>query len=208
MNLCGRATNLPELRAKFADDDCEEKSVLSVLGTQWDSDNDTIKIKEFSPTKNFTLHGVLRSVSTFYNVLGLFALLHVQTKLFIQDVHRVHKTWNEQLDAKFAPRWREIENDYIHAGKLKFPRLITNMDSENLDQQFHVCADTSARAIPAVAYLQTHDRKMGTTCVHLNFAKLKIVKPDTYTIPKLELMAIVLAMKVLKFLHTLITRGM
>ena len=128
MNLRSWATNSSELRSRFTAKDREEKSVISVLGTEWDAENDSIKIKQFSPATAFSLRGVLSSVSSFYDVLGLFAPLHVRAKLFIQDAHHSHKTWNEPIHPDFAESWKEIENDYSAAVKMTFPRLLVNAD--------------------------------------------------------------------------------
>ena len=74
MNLRSWATNSPELRSWFTAEDRKEKSVISVLGTEWDAENDSIKIKQFSPATAFSLRGgVLSFVSSFHDVLGLFA---------------------------------------------------------------------------------------------------------------------------------------
>jgi len=87
---------------------------------------------------------------------------------------------------------------------MTFLCLFVNADDENYNYQLHVFADTSAQAITAIAYLRTRHRHIETVQVQLLCAKTKIVKPDVYTIPKLELMAVLLATKILKFVRSII----
>jgi len=73
------------------------------------------------------------------------------------------------------------------------------MDTPTNNYELHIFADASAKAHSCASYLCTRTSSTKDISIHLIFSKTRIVKPDIFTIPKMELFAVVLAIRTLTF---------
>ena len=94
------------------------------------------------------------------------------------------------MNPTFTRRWKAWEHQMGHVGHIKYPRSV-GTDFHEL----HIFADASGEGYGACAYLVTDKG------VHLVFAKGKIVKSPSQTIPVLELEALMVAYKVLQIIN-------
>ena len=115
--------------------------------------------------------------------------------MLIQDIQTQNYEWDDPLSEELADQWASIQNDLSLALKKDIPRLILPQGKE-VEHELHVFSDASIRAFAAVAYIRS---VCGNSVhVHLICAKSRIVQPNLYTIPKLELRGIVLATRLVK----------
>ena len=97
-------------------------------------------------------------------------------------------------------QWTEIQNDLQSAAQVQIPRIVMTIDPE-CSYELHIFADASAKVYTAVAYIRAYDLNSQTYHVGLIYSKNRIVKPNSHTIPTLELLAVVLATCLLTFLR-------
>jgi len=102
--------------------------------------------------------------------------------------HNVH--WDEPLDAAVREEWTTIMNDIQKLSKLSIDRCYFKQGFSKGDVTLHVLADVSTKA---VAFLTCSSE------VTFVFAKNRIAPLKNLTLPKLELMAAVIASTVAKF---------
>ena len=92
--------------------------------------------------------------------------------------------WDQELTPAFTRKWKAWEHQMGHLGHIKYPRSIGSDFKE-----LHIFCDASGDAYGAAAYIKTDKG------VFLVFAKGKLVKSISQTIPVLELEACVVGFK-------------
>ena len=106
--------------------------------------------------------------------------------------------WDEPLDQPTTSKWNYIADDLQKAVKTTIPRCYFdhNRNDNNRLPQLHVFADASTKAYGAVVYIQQGN--------HISFviAKSRVAPIKQLTLPKLELMAALVATRLAKFVIT------
>ena len=108
-----------------------------VLGTTWQSQNDTISfpVKAESP-RNWTKRTLLQSVATLFDPLGLIMPYVIAGKIMIQELWKKGLEWDEPIDdsleRQVAQWWGEVQE----LESLLFPRYATNLFLPKLQINF------------------------------------------------------------------------
>lgn len=87
---------------------------------------------------------------------------------------------------------------------MEWPRFIADMDSPSNLYEMHIFADASAKAYACVVILRIISEPNKQPQTYLIFSKARIAKPNTFTILKLELLAVLLATQIMTFIRTAI----
>ena len=111
----------------------------------------------------------------------------------MQKLWQLHINWDEPLNVTNTEEWFAIISDIQHLSKLIIEQQFFKTEFSSTDVKLHVFADASTRAYGAVAYL-TNDSD-----VTFVIAKNCVVPLKNLTLPKLELMAAVVASRVARF---------
>ena len=118
--------------------------------------------------------------------------------MLVQTLWKLKMDWDEPLKQELADKWSTIATDIQDAITISHPRLCCNPDTQATATQLHVFADASPHAYGAVAYL----RQDGQVRIMIARSRVAPVKPTT--LPRLELMAAVIATRLAKFvIHAL-----
>jgi len=121
--------------------------------------------------------------------------------MLFQTAQLRNSEWESHLDDDLQQQWRRIQSDFQAATTREMTRFIADVDNETNEYELHIFADASARAYAAVAYICVLSSASKWSETHLIFPKSRIIKPDLLTIPKLELLALILAGRILCFLR-------
>ena len=125
-----------------------------------------------------------------FNPLGLITPVTIQAKILLQELWKQHIDWDEPLEESFQNRWIKIIQEIREATELVIPqRYFTAM--QFAVQDLHVFADASTKAYGAVAYFSQD------TYTSLVMSKTRVAPLKTISLPRLELMAAVLATRLL-----------
>ncbi|KIH47507.1 Pao retrotransposon peptidase [Ancylostoma duodenale] len=163
----------------------------------WDPKADTVGVTAKTSSKNVTTkRTALVAFASTFDPLGLLTPLLVKAKIFIQDLWQKNYTWDEPLDGETLREWNIITRE-ITRFTAQVPRFIGNTSKGSYD--LVVFSDASQRIFAAVAYLVCRP-KYGRTFSNLIFAKSKLAPLKKTTIPRLELLAAGLAVKLVLFL--------
>ena len=161
----------------------DRKVCPTVLGINWDTQSDTLSIKPVVVPKfeQLTKRKALSVCSQVYDPIGLLTPVTIKSKIFLQELWKDGKGWDDPLDPETIDKFNGLVAEYGRLDQLQFPRAVS---SKTVGCRLHVFCDASARAYGAVAYL-CHGNEASLLTSRCRVAPLK-----TRTIPQLELTAV------------------
>ena len=168
-----------------------------MLGLLWHTPSDTISIASRVPIDDnpITEHAILRTSSTIFNPLGLITPVTIQAKTLLQELWKSHVDWDEHLDESLQTPWKKLTLEINEAIDFVIPRqYFPKFTSQFATQELHVFADASLKVYGAVAYFLQNE----TTSLVMSKSRVSPLK--TVFLPRLELMAAVLATRLTKFI--------
>ena len=199
-NLRAWASNSQMLmKAAQQDGTADENTLTNVLGIQWDVAKDqlSLPLKGLRPTSSLftTKREILQDSSKLFDPLGMVSPISVRAKLLKQRLWQQHVTWDEPLDKHLLADWTAILTDICRCPDISVKRQYfdINFMKHGNNMKLHAFADASTKAYGAVIFLCYSDH---TTFV---IAKGRVAPLKQITLPKLELMAAVIAARLTRF---------
>ena len=175
-----------------------------VLGVLWNFVTDQFSFRVKMTSKPFTRRGVLSMISSLFDPLGFAAPVIMKAKIFLQELCKEGLGWDEEMSTEEQAIWREWTADLASLGNLSIPRCILSPEATSnnvLKQELHHFADASTLGYGAVSYYRTIESNGNVQCCFL-FGKARLAPIKTLSIPRLELTAAVLAVKIDQILKT------
>ncbi|KAK7891906.1 hypothetical protein WMY93_023869 [Mugilogobius chulae] len=188
----------PEDRAVLKDLDLsgEATPVQRSLGLLWVTTTDTFTFKVSEDKKDFTRRGVLSTVNSVFDPLGMLAPVTIEGKSLLREFCADNSDWDAPLPKEKLKEWEAWRDSLHELSKLHIPRAYTAISLSNATHtELCVFSDASVKAIGAVAYLKI-DQDNGQVDVGFVLGKAKLAPLSQPTIPRLELCAAVLAVEV------------
>ncbi|GFR08915.1 integrase catalytic domain-containing protein [Trichonephila clavata] len=193
-------TNSKTLQGVWKQENFPFREITQVLGVKWDTDKDVFQIdvqaKIVEASKEpVTKRLLLKLMSKFYDPLGLFAPVTVIVKILFQDTWLSGIKGDELLPPAVAQQWHKWINELQCLKDIRIPRWIGF--SETSDVTIHVFCDASERAYGACSYA----RHMVNNFVEVNLicSRSKLAPVKKITLPRLELLAALLGIRLLQF---------
>lgn len=190
----GVLTNVPaELRAKT---NTQLGHDNKTLGLFWDPREDTLGFNTTMPRvpddvrnrrRTPTKREALSAVMSVYDPLGLLSCFTISAKIFLQNLWRLQIGWDEPLPEEYTEglmTWLEQLNTIA---TLRLSRRY-GPETKPKKRQLHIFCDASQDAYAAAAYWRL-EMEDGTIHVVLAAAKSKVAPIKTQSIPRLELQA-------------------
>ena len=201
-NLRSWSSNCSDLQALASKQHVSESTnPVKVLGVYWDTKSDQL----FLPpcTANTTLptstkREILRWSSGIFDPLGFISPVTIRAKLFLQQLWQEHVDWDSPLNTELSTEWHTIAVNITDAATLPLSHKYTACipPSEVTLTVLHVFADASLKAYGAAVYIQQDNQPASFVISKSRAAPLKPI-----TLPKLELMAAVLAGRLSNFVR-------
>ena len=192
-NLCAWASNSPSLMDLAHQH--KEKEMVKVLGLCWNIRLDDLSLKpEPASCTLVTKHEILRYTSSIFDPLGLVTPVTITAKLLLQELWEDQVAWDTELNATYKLKWAFITPDILVASQY-FPRqFIPNLPlADSSVIALHVFADASPKAYGAVVYIQCGNHSS------LVISKSRVAPLKQHSLPRLELMAAVIAARLGSF---------
>lgn len=199
MNIRTFLSNSKAVHEAIPPEDRQEKfagttrsgQIIKVLGVPWDSSQDTLFLTINETQKHFdTKRKLLSFLSAIYDPLGLMQPILLPLKLLLQELWKAGYEWDDQIAPSHISQLQQITQEW------HFERAVPRMILSHRDNpQFHVFVDASAKAYAAVVYVKLSPNS--TPNILIAKSRLAPVKP--VSIPKLELLAMVIGVRLLKF---------
>jgi hypothetical protein len=171
------------------------------LGIEWDANRDKFQFQFQCSEKAVSRRGLLSCVSSIFDPLGMVAPFIIPAKMILQDVCRKGKGWDASLDEDDIRRWTTWKKGMNQLECIDLDRCVFNGTLSASMCQLHVFADASERAYGAVAYVRQKTDE-GSISSKLLMSKARVAPLKTVTIPRLELTAAVLAVRLVKCILT------
>ncbi len=167
----------------------QDLSIVTILGLIWNAYTDNIGFKtiDIDPSSLLTKRYLLSQCSRIFDPLGLLSPVTIRAKRLIQDLFIAKLSW-DSLCPEYEERWREIALDIHRASLLVIKRQYFDVNI-SLPFTLHIFADGSDKCYGVASYLVQNDQSA------LVMAKAKVKPKRVNTVPKLELLACVIAGK-------------
>lgn len=197
MPLTRWSTNYPQLKDHITSDfpGYEVPRVTDVLGLQWDTTTDTLKLKSVNYPQTdalLTKRMLLSRTSKLFDPLGIFSPITIKSKILLQESWKLKVGWDDPLPPNYIEQWHSLENELQQLENYDFPRAVVN---ENENCSLHVFCDASSKAYGAVAYIVTRSKSEILT------SKARVAPLKNRTIPQMELTALYIGTKLSKHIR-------
>ena len=201
LNLRSWSSNSAELTAAAVKDNTAERALsVNVLGLRWTPTSDKLHLATNPHVLPYdhlvTKREILQGISKIFDPLGFIAPVVIQAKLLMQKLWQLKVTWDEPLNDDIQTQWRDIATNLKEATQFTVSRCYFNTCMT--DPVIHCFADASQLAYGAIVFLTQGNQVSFVT------AKTRVAPLKTLTIPRLELMAAMIAARLTKFVLTTI----
>ncbi|XP_065180165.1 uncharacterized protein LOC135810600 [Sycon ciliatum] len=201
MNVREWSSNSAEFLSSIPEPDRAKGTIHKCLGMLWDTEHDTLHIAPVSAVSKSatTKRSILRHTAQFFDPLGLQSPVLVGAKILLQDLWKLNVGWDDDLPQDIICRWCDIAAQLELAASTKCPRFISAPRASDARFSLHVFSDASGLAYGAVAYLTTTFDDQHTS--NLLISKSRVAPVASPTIPRLELMAALLGVRLIQFVR-------
>jgi Pao retrotransposon peptidase len=134
-------------------------------------------------------------ISSIFDPLGLVSPFIFPAKRLLQELCRKNIGWDDKIpDAEFRA-WQSWQQDHLRIQELKIDRCLQTCEfSETISKQLHHFCDASRDGYGTASYMRAIDSSGNISC-QLLMAKSRFAPVKSTTIPRLELQAATLAVK-------------
>jgi len=186
-----RATGVKDLGI-----DSQNTQMERVLGMRWNVESDTFSFKISLAKKPTTRRGILSTVASLYDPLGLVAPVTLNGKKILQEMCRSGMKWDDEISEELRPRWEPWYGELYQLENIEIARCYYPADfGEICTVELHHFSDASTMGYGQCSYLRFVNQNGDVHC-SLVFAKARVAPTKIVTIPRLELTAAVVSVKV------------
>jgi len=177
-----------------------ESDPLKALGICWNTIADSFLfnvpqsvLKMNDPE---TKRSLLSIASRIFDPMGLLSPFTVKAKIPFQDLWQRGLEWEDQLDEEVATQWRSWKSELPCLSRINIPRHF--MANGRSIIELHGFGDASPKTYGAAVYIRSMDAA-GKVSTHLVISKSRVAPTKTVSLPRLELLAAVIYLRLLKF---------
>ncbi|UYV79073.1 hypothetical protein LAZ67_17001003, partial [Cordylochernes scorpioides] len=183
----------------------EKGTCTKILGVVWNKMEDSLKCElpdNLSLQPKLTKRLVLSMVQRIFDPLGFCAPVFLPPKLLLQRSWGLKLGWDTSLPESMAQEFRTWLDQIKFIELIKIPRYMWN----NLifPTEVHIFCDASQIGYGAVAYLRSETGRENT--LTLIWSKVRLAPMKSITIPRLELMAMVLGARLANAIQAALKR--
>ena len=187
--------------------DLDELPVERSLGLLWNTETDSFRFALSSRHSALTKRGILSQLSSVFDPLGVLAPFLLPAKCLIQDLGRKKRDWDVPLDQSDRVTWENWLADLSLMRVFELPRCLCSDAPRNVQVELDVFGDASEKAFGVVCYARFVFPD-GRTEVAFVIAKTRVAPLRQLSIPRLELQAALLAVRLGDTIKKELTRHM
>ena len=175
--------------------DLNDILIERALGIILDPQEDILQIKAINKYSMLTKQGLLSFRSSIYDLIGIILPLMLEPKLIIQELWRRNLAWDKQLPEDIKQRWIAWKRNISSLVKIKIPRWYGFTATDMVQLELHVFSDALQCEQGAIVYMRYILNKSVTCNFVLGKLTLTPIKQSSMSIPKMELQAAVMAVR-------------
>lgn len=165
-------------------------------------EEDTLRFQVNIKNQTATRRGILSTVSSVYDPLGCLAPVVFTAKHILQKLCVLKYRWDDQIPEASHQAWQKWLTGLHQMESFSIPRCLKPQDfSKITSASLHHFCDTSESEYGTVSYLRKTNQD-SEVHVALVMAKISVAPLKQVTIPRMELAAAVLAVRINKILIT------
>ena len=195
----------PEDRAKGIknlDVLCDILPVERTLGVQWCVESDEFQFRIVLKDQPFTRRGILSTISSVYDPLGFIAPVIMVGKQILQELCGRGSDWDEPVPEDLRPRWEKWKCSLPLLESVGIKRSYKPPEFGKVAKvELHHFSDASTNGYGQCSYLRLVNEHGKVHC-SLLMGKSRVAPLKAVTIPRLELTAATVAVKVASILHS------
>ncbi|UYV65520.1 hypothetical protein LAZ67_3004584, partial [Cordylochernes scorpioides] len=183
----------------------EKGTCTKILGVVWNKMEDSLKCElpdNLSLQPKLTKRLVLSMVQRIFDPLGFCAPVFLPPKLLLQRSWGLKLGWDTPLPESMAQEFRTWLDQMKFIELIKIPRYMWN--DLIFPTEVHIFCDASQIGYGAVAYLRSETGRENT--LTLIWSKVRLAPMKSITIPRLELMAMVLGARLANAIQAALKR--
>ncbi|VDI44462.1 Hypothetical predicted protein [Mytilus galloprovincialis] len=201
MNLRDWCSNSAQFMSDIPKQDQANRERMKVLGINWTIKDDKLSMSgpkletlELSSTKR----EILQSIASIFDPLGFFSPVTLLGKLLLQTLWSKKVEWDFKLSENDCDLWKEIAFDIKQIQTHTFDRYI-GLNGKCSYQLLCFC-DASTKAYACAIYLR---HETDESCrVDLIYSKTRLAPIKKVSIPRLELLAVIIGIRCLAFIES------
>lgn len=170
------------------------------LGVIWDVNEDTIRFKVRLEEKPITRRGIVSTISSIFDPLGLVSPVTLSAKVMLQDLCRQKLGWDDTLPEGRQEEWLKWIRSLPELEHVSVPRCFKSTVLNISNAQLHIFSDGSETGYGACAYLRLEDNSGEVNC-SLVIGKSRLAPLKQSTIPRLELSGAVIACRLFEIIR-------
>ena len=146
--------------------------------------------------KTGTRRGTLSILSSIFDPLGLVSPFVLKGRKILQQLCEQIVKWDEPVDKPAAESWEYWKANIQELCDIKIPRFLRKKDCMKIKHtSLHYFSDASETGYGVDAYIRSV-RENGETFCNIVMAKSRVASLKFMSVPRLELTAAVLAVKI------------
>jgi len=199
--LSNESCIIENLSEKESSDECMfNYGTTKILGLYWNARNNMLqyKIKEYDENTTTNKRKILAETAAIFDPLGLIGPIIVKAKLMIQNLWRIRLGWDDPLPDNIHNEWLNYRKGLSTLNTLTIPRKII-CNQKIIYTEIHGFADASMKCYGACIYLRCKD-DCGEYTTNLICAKSRVAPLKTISLPRLELCAALLLVRMINSL--------
>ena len=171
-----------------------ENPTTKTLGLAWNSQKDEFKIPTSEmPRLQITKRNVLKKIATIFDPLGFISPFIVIAKILLQELWSRGYGWDDEIKDEIAMRLEQWFHQLPMLNTVTVPRCLRAAEPVH-SKEIITFADASKDAYGAVVYIR-HEYENGAVTCRLVASKSKVAPLTPTTVPRLELMAAVMGLR-------------
>ena len=172
------------------------------LGVHWCIENDSFGFRIHLKDKPLSRRGILSTVSSIYDPLGFASPFLLQGRRILQQLCSDKKGWDEEITPEERSAWERWRGELPGLEALNIRRCFKPKDfGEVVRMSIHHFSDASDVGYGEASYLRLENNNGQVNC-SLLMGKSRVAPLKQTTIPRLELTAATVAVKVGALLKT------
>ena len=171
-------------------------AIERALGVHWCIESDTLQFRIIVQDKPLSRRGILSTVSSVFDPLGLVAPFILMGKRILQELCRDGVGWDDEVPDDLRPQWEKWRAELPILESLRIARCYKPQKFDVVKNvELHHFSDACQNGYGQCSYLRLVDDKNRIHC-SLAMGKSRVTPLKPVTIPRLELTAALVSSKI------------